>query len=51
MGDGFEDLEFVADVVDLLSFDKFDFFHNLSAIIFAIILTFNQFNSTEGSLR
>lgn len=51
MGDGFEDLVLVADVVDLLGFDKLDFFHYFCAIILAIVLTFNQFDSAEGSLK
>lgn len=40
MGDGFEDLKLIADVIDLLGFDKFYFFHDFNAIVFAIVFTF-----------
>lgn len=47
MRDGFEDLILVTNMIDLLSFNELNFFHDFSTVIFSIIFTFYKFYSTE----
>lgn len=50
VGDGPEDLILVADVVDLLGLDEFDFFHNLGTGVLAVLLALNELDAPEGTL-
>lgn len=49
MRDGFEDLVLVADVINLLGFDKLYFFHDFGAVVLSIFFTFNKFHTPKGS--
>lgn len=47
MRDGFEDLVLVTDVIDLLSFNEFNFFHDFGTVILSVIFAFYQFYSAK----
>jgi hypothetical protein len=39
----------IADVIDLLSFDQLNFFHDLNARIVSILFVLDEFDSSEGA--